>query len=76
LGLLIGLQPEEECHERQVLAGDGQIYEHRASSSHMDMAAHLHEATAAKRRNDNHITRYSGEYHFSVQRNGSNQGIV
>jgi len=76
LGLLIGLQPEERCHEPQVLTGDGQIYEHQASSSHMDMAAHLHEATAAKHRNDNHITRYGGEYHLSVQRNGSNQGIV
>ncbi|KAG0543341.1 hypothetical protein BDA96_02G181900 [Sorghum bicolor] len=71
-----GLQPEERCHEPQVLTGDGQIYEHQASSSHMDMAAHLHEATAAKHRNDNHITRYGGEYHLSVQRNGSNQGIV
>ncbi|XP_025800081.1 putative disease resistance protein RGA1 isoform X2 [Panicum hallii] len=69
-----GLHPEKKCKEPQVPAEDDRISEHQASSSHMP--AHPHEATAAKRSIDNHITDYSGERHFSVQCNGSNQGVV
>jgi hypothetical protein len=61
--------------EPQVLAEDDRISEQpEASSSHMP--AHPHEATAAKRSNVNHITEYSGDYLFSVQCSGSNQGVA
>ncbi|WVZ64549.1 hypothetical protein U9M48_014049 [Paspalum notatum var. saurae] len=73
-GETAGLQPDEKCHERQVLAEDGQIFEHQASSSHV--LAYPHEATMAKQSNGNRNTDCIGEYHVSVQCIGSNQGFV
>ncbi|CAN6210439.1 unnamed protein product [Urochloa humidicola] len=69
-----GLQPGKKCKEPQVLAEDGRISERQASPSHMP--ALPREPPAAKRGIDNHITDYSREYHFSMQCNGANQGVV
>lgn len=59
-GFSIGLQHVnvKKCHEPQVLAQDGLIFEHQASSS--QMLKHSDEAAAGKQSNDNHITDYSG----------------
>uniref|UniRef100_A0A0A9DF88 Uncharacterized protein n=1 Tax=Arundo donax TaxID=35708 RepID=A0A0A9DF88_ARUDO len=73
-GETAGLQSEEKCHEPNVLANNGQISENQASSSHIP--THLHEPTPTKPSNDTHTTDYSGEYHFTVQCEGPNQGIV
>ncbi|CAL5088829.1 unnamed protein product [Urochloa decumbens] len=69
-----GLQPGKKCKEPQLLAEDGRISERQASPSHMP--ALPREAPAPKRSIDNHITDYGGEYHFSMQCNGANQGVV
>ena len=58
-------------------AEDGRISEQdddEASSSHMP--SRRHEVAPAKRSIGNHITDHSGEYHFSVQCNGPNPGVV